>query len=255
MTLRIWQGDTNHQASEPTNWSPDGAPQSGDALLMTTGVMHIGSQDLAGDTLTVNLGAAIPTNVESAELDLAKAVIVPLTAQINGGTLHTNGGTLQFIGGSNFDAYSTVLNSNLTGTGTLALTGGNHHGEKMEINGTVDPSLMFVINPASAPDATLRLDRPDDFRALIDLSADADSNFVGLGHIGLIGVHATGGKFQNGVLTLTDEDGATVDTLNIKGGTGLHAFQSNVGVMVTAGRYNDIGILGVQVTPIPLTTR
>jgi hypothetical protein len=252
MSLLTWLGNVDHQASNPANWSPNGAPQSGDALLMSTGVMHIGSQDLAGDTLTVSLIGPNPSQGGSAELDLASAAVVPLTAHINGGMLHTIGGTLQFIDSSDFSAYSTVFNSNLSGSGTLAITGSNHHGETMEVNGTVGADLTFIVNRGGAPDATLQIDRPADFQATIDLSAMTTNDFIGLGHIGLIGAHATGGTFSNGTLTLTDEDGATVDTLRIKGGTGLQAWQSNTGVMLTAGRFNDIGAQGMQVTPIPL---
>jgi hypothetical protein len=252
MSLRVWQGNINHQASNPANWSPNGAPQSGDALLMTSGVMHIGGKDLADDTLTVNLATPNPSQGGSAELDLAHGAVVSLTAHTNGGMLHTIGGTLQFIDSSDFSAYSTVLNSNLTGNGTLGLTGANHHGETMEVNGTVDKDLTFVINRGGAPDATLQIDRPDAFQALIDLSAMTTNDFIGLGHIGLNGIHATGGSFQNGTLTLTDEDGATVDTLRIKGGTGLQAWQSDTGVMLTAAKFNDVALHGINVTPIPL---
>jgi hypothetical protein len=252
MTLRVWQGNITHQAGDPAGWSPSGAPQPGDALLMSTGIMHIGSKDLADDTLTVNM-AATPPQPGAAELHLAHGAVVPITAHINGGTLHTVGGTLQFIGGSDFNAFTTAFNSNLTGDGTLRLTGGNAHGEWMEVNGTVGKDLTFAINSSSAPDATLQIDRPADFKALIDLSADTGPDFLGLGHIGLSGLHASGGSFNNDTLTLTDEDGATVDTLRIKGGAGLQAWQSNTGVVLTAGSYNDLGIHGINTTPIPLT--
>jgi hypothetical protein len=113
MSLLTWHDHSNHQASNPTNWSPNGPPQPGDTLLMTGGTMHIGSKALAGDTLNVNLLGPNPYQGGSADLYLSKTAVVPLTALVAGGTLHTLGGTLQFIDNSSFNAYSTVLNSNL----------------------------------------------------------------------------------------------------------------------------------------------
>src|SRR5215469_6583916 len=39
-TVRIWNGATNPYWSEPSNWSPSGAPQNGDDLVFVDGAAH-----------------------------------------------------------------------------------------------------------------------------------------------------------------------------------------------------------------------
>ena len=90
-------------------------------------------------------------------------------------SLHFFGGTLDFTGVSNFGGNEfttgyTVFNDNLAGTGTLNVDGGNHDGGAMEINGSVTSGLTFDINPgAYAPTASLQIDDPATFHALIAL--------------------------------------------------------------------------------------
>ena len=51
MVNRVWLGGGNNQASNPNDWSPTGAPQSGDNLWMPQGVMKISGLDLSADSL------------------------------------------------------------------------------------------------------------------------------------------------------------------------------------------------------------
>src|SRR6478609_5078173 len=46
----------NIQASNPSNWSPEGAPQAGDTLDMPNGQMQISGYDLRGDPLNLGNG-------------------------------------------------------------------------------------------------------------------------------------------------------------------------------------------------------
>ena len=74
MTNRTWVGGGNNRASNAGDWSPDGAPQPGDALDMQSGVMNIRGNDLAGDTLVI--GAVQATT--AATLNLSRYADVSL---------------------------------------------------------------------------------------------------------------------------------------------------------------------------------
>lgn len=58
MTTRTWIGGGNNQATNPSDWSPSGAPQPGDTLSIASGTMNIFGNALAGDNLTVVSGNA-----------------------------------------------------------------------------------------------------------------------------------------------------------------------------------------------------
>jgi hypothetical protein len=70
MTSRTWIGGGLDLASTAKNWSPNGAPEPGDTLLMSSGIMNVVGYNLAGDTLTLTgtdtvnlLGASVTANV------------------------------------------------------------------------------------------------------------------------------------------------------------------------------------------------
>ncbi len=58
-TSRIWIGGADNNAGNPQNWSPTGAPQPGDTLVLLDNgpfhafTLHIRGNDLAGNTLTI----------------------------------------------------------------------------------------------------------------------------------------------------------------------------------------------------------
>jgi hypothetical protein len=68
MTNRTWIGGANNQASNPKDWSPKGAPHSGDALTMTSGTMNVIHDDLAGDVLAINSGTVNLTRGSNATI-------------------------------------------------------------------------------------------------------------------------------------------------------------------------------------------
>jgi hypothetical protein len=49
MTTRTWIGGGNNQASNAKDWSPNGAPQSSETLLVSNGTINVNGNDLAGD--------------------------------------------------------------------------------------------------------------------------------------------------------------------------------------------------------------
>ena len=67
MAAKTWVG-TWQQANDPSAWSPAGAPQTGDTLLMNQGTMAVGDNDLAGDTLTVASPSASAPTLKSVTL-------------------------------------------------------------------------------------------------------------------------------------------------------------------------------------------
>ena len=54
MTNRTWIGGGNNKASNPRDWSPNGAPQAGDTLTISSGTMTVSGNDLKGDSLNVS---------------------------------------------------------------------------------------------------------------------------------------------------------------------------------------------------------
>jgi hypothetical protein len=68
MTNRTWIGGGNNQASNPKDWSPKGAPHSGDALTMNSGTMNVIHDDLAGDVLAINSGTVNLTRGSNATI-------------------------------------------------------------------------------------------------------------------------------------------------------------------------------------------
>jgi len=256
-----WVGGGNNLASNPADWSADVAPGPGEALTMTSGTMNLIGDALSGDVLsvpargtvhiatdgqaTLNLSAGPGAVVN---IDIASGASLTLNAHMTSSYLNASGGTIAFIGDNAFSGFSTVLSDNLVGDATLGLTGGNANGEFMEINGSVGSGLTFVINAASAPDATLQIDHPDTFEGLIDLTAAP----VGLGHVAFMGIHATCASLHDGILQMF-EGNSIVDTMRLTGGNALQLHQTAAGVVLTAGSYSDIPPADLG-TVIPLHT-
>lgn len=59
MVTRTWVGGTaDNDAGNGANWSPTGAPEAGDTLIVGSGTIAVSNNDLAGNTLSVDY----PTN-------------------------------------------------------------------------------------------------------------------------------------------------------------------------------------------------
>nr|WP_294522178.1 hypothetical protein [uncultured Rhodopila sp.] len=259
MTTRTWVGGDNH-ASNPNDWSPSGLPQPGDSLVMNTGTMTLSGQTLAGDTLTIGGNGTVDINTihattlklataePAAHINIHAALHSTLTLTVNFGSysyLNVSGGKLAFIGTSGFGAFSTVLKDDITGTGTLDLSGGNASGENMEINGSVASGLTFNIYSLGIGDAGLQIDHPSKFHAAI--------NMVQSGWVAFEGIHATRGELFNGILEMFDGK-KLVDAVRLTnaGGVAPQLQQNSQGVMFSTGLgdYDQPGGIG---TAIPLT--
>jgi len=226
---------------------------------MASGTMNLVDNALAGDTLTVpasgnvsistsdaaRLNLVLQPSGATAKIDVAPGSTLTLNSQVTRGTLDASGGTIKFIGTNAFSAFSTVLDDNLTGRATLNLTGGNASGELMEVNGSVGLGLKFNLS-GSAPDASLQIDKPTQFRGLINLTTAA----VGVGHVGFEGIQATSAYLFDGILAMFDNY-KLVDVARVSGGTDLQLHQTAAGVNLTSGAFSDI-FPGNQGTVIPL---
>ena len=136
MTNRTWVGGGNNQASNPSDWSPTGAPQPGDTLIISSGTMDVSGKALAGDTLDLSVTG------NTANIYLKGDIAA--TAHVTEGSLHTFGGTIRFVGSNLFSSHATaVFNSNLTGSATLDIIGAGGMGSSVEVNGNVGSGLTF----------------------------------------------------------------------------------------------------------------
>jgi hypothetical protein len=254
-----WVGGGSNLASDPAEWSPAVAPTAGDTLSMPSGTMNLDGNALAANTLYIPFDASVDINTgHAARLDLdlgpepdATANIdvhgrLTLNAQVTSGYLNVSGGTINFIGTSGFHGFKTQLDSNLVGSGTLDLTGGNANGELMEVNGAVGGRLTFNIS-GTAPDASLQIDHPNTFFGLIELPQT-----IGLGHVAFMGIQATSADLFDGILLMFDGS-KPVDATRISGGSDLHLQQTTTGVLLTEGAYSDV-FPGSGGTPIPIHT-
>jgi hypothetical protein len=269
-TLQMYNGTTlvdSVQISEPGTTPPSfGLLPTGQGVYLTQGplpgslsvplVYNVG----AGETLSLNgnqlYGDAVilaDSNVGDLDTETVNVTGTVTFSDMHVATdsLHFFGGTLDFTGVSNFGGNEfttgyTVFNDNLAGTGTLNVDGGNHDGGAMEINGSVTSGLTFDINPgAYAPTASLQIDDPATFHALIALPVTPYT----VAFIAFLGLHATSANLSNDMLQMFNGN-ELVDTVRLTGGQGLQLEQNSSGVMLTAG--TDMYQPGGPGTIIPL---
>ena len=256
-----WVGGGNNLASNPADWSPAVAPQAGDRLTMESGTMNLSGNALAGDTLAIGFGATanIETSghatlklsaVGASNINITEAPnsTLNLTATIGISNVNVSGGSLSFIGTSVFDAFKTVLSTNISGAGTIDLQGGNASGEFMEINGSVGSGLTFNISAPGPDDAGLQIDHPSAFLGNIVLQS---------GFVAFMGIHATRGELLNGILDMFDGNKLVatsrfVGAPNVPGET-VRLEQNSAGVIVSTGLADHYQPGGIG-TVLPLHT-
>ncbi len=134
---------------------------------------------------------------------------------------------------------STVFDdSNLVGSGTLRLLGGDHDGDAMEIDGSVGRGLTFELG-GGAPTMSLRIDDPGKFHGLIDLTPATSPPFPSLfGFVAFMGLHATSANLHDDMLLMFDCK-KLVDTVRLSGGSGLQLEQNSQGVMLSSGGFGE----------------
>jgi hypothetical protein len=104
MAQRTWIGGGSNDAGKPVSWSPAGAPQSGDHLVVpftepgAKTTLNVTGDDLAGDTLTINSGADATVNMSHQAIVAAQCYLgtgtfnlsqhANLDLSVGGGVLH-----------------------------------------------------------------------------------------------------------------------------------------------------------------------
>ena len=258
MTNRTWLGGGNNQASNPRDWSPNGAPHAGDTLTISSGTMNVSGNDLKGASLNVSAFGSLGTVIN---INVTGTVALSDMHQ-NADHLNFSGGKLRFIGTSTFDGNGgetgqVTFHDDLIGSGTLQLFGGNHDGIRMEIDGSVAGGLTFAMAGGTAPTNSLQIDHPSEFHALIDFpsfypglsGAGGQSEFS---FVAFMGLHATSSDIKNDMLRMFDGK-KLVDSVRIQGGQGLQLQQNSAGVILSSG-FSSVEPVpgGPGGTPIPL---
>ncbi len=231
MTTRIWIGGGNNKASNPKDWSPTGAPQPGDSLLITgspnamppNGTINIAGNDLAGDTLTAG---SIPTHSivtinlsHDATLNLETLVqgiiVIPQSTTINiTGDATLTGDTLAPYNTQTINiGHGTLTLDNLSTTGpavgqsvvinssggALKLQGNTNEdaNSTIAINAPVKGTGMFLDGGSlTFSDSVARGITTDLTSGMSFLQVDEPKHFLGL-------VDLTGGQIDlNGLLQL-----------------------------------------------------
>jgi len=259
----------NILATNPSNWSPEGAPQAGDTLDMPSGQMQINGNDLRGDTLNLGDGsnptnqllqlnnqAVVHLNVEPwanttvnvFDNSVAYVDLVANSAAINfnlgtNASLQTTSvdlenSTSSVVGGMAFlntgDVWvhdSTLLvNSDLEGTGTVHVTS-DHSQSTVELFKSVSTGQTFNLdgNPSSLDPAKLKVDNPAAFDGTVNLDYAKTV---------LVGLQADSYSFKDDLLSVYFK-GTVVDTLKLHspssfGGQDLHlsVYATGTGVLV-----------------------
>jgi hypothetical protein len=265
MTTHTWNGRAGNPATNAQDWLPVGAPQPGDNLLMTQGVMNVAGDALANDELNVS-GDAVTINTSAgARLDLHATFALGTTADVNvQGTvnlsvdvvglsqLNISGGRIHFIGSSTFTGLTQVFDDDLIGSGTLNLESANHLPEHMEINGSVGRGLTFNLTSGGPPATSLQIDQPSQFSGLIHIADPVGVASLGFGYVAFMGLHATSADIRNDILQMFDGN-KLVNTTRLSGGSDLKLEQNGQGVMLSRG-VGDYYQAGGPGTIIPLHT-
>lgn len=256
MTTRTWIGGGSNLAVDPSQWSPTGAPQAGDTLVMTGGTINITDDDLAGDTLTLEAPSStsvrpfqVGINLVNGSANIGFGTTFTIAAMgavatgfvggdgvgFNGGMTIADGSTATFSGAANFvygfsakggafvnngaitDSVGTFT-TDLSGNGNFTLTRYHDGPGRIEINGAVASTLNFTLSGDRGIYASLILDQPTKFNAPITVLGITPAGQPASDLITLKGITATAYGYDNNTLTLFN--GTTVvDTLTLNTAT------------------------------------
>jgi hypothetical protein len=238
-----WIGGGNNDASNPKDWTPQGAPSPGEDLVIKDGTINIAGNDLAGDTLKLDSNSLTTptTNIDTkngAVLNLGGAVYDDATINVNivgklnltadvgqvAGTLSFIGGSINLVGTSTFQ--SAVFDTNLKGTGTIDANhpaNGDIFGPYV-FNGSVGRGVTIALEGGGPPES-VQIAHPSSFKGEITLP----SNEPFLGSVLFEGLHVTRADLVASTDVLQMWDGKhLVDTVRLGGNT------SNLVVLQTA---------------------
>ena len=196
-------GSSNNAASDPANWTPNGAPTPGDTLLMNSGTtMNIAGTELAGDALTLGQGQANSAYVFSL----------------------SNGAVLATTTASYFDESATV---NVDGRATATLREGNPSTISYAVN--LDAGSTWVgnyglnfsgITVTAAAGATFENDATSNCGGVAVINADV----VGAGSFRVPALQGTAGSLEFG------RSVAASETVNLAGNP--YRYTGNVKLLI-----------------------
>jgi len=263
MVTRVWTGGYDlNLASDPLNWSTaglgkHGAPKPGDSLVMSTGTMNIYGGNLAHDTLTIFTGQGQPgTDVTMLNANV-KIDVLPSNGGIssffplfnafgNDTVIYSGIGTSVFdIGGNSslggsfrgniivngpgiFSPHSLILdngsgatiNADVRGAGTIELSGTPTSSSDIFFVGAVGKGQAVDVSSYSY----VTIDKPTEFKASINLAANATSDAIELYGLGT----ADSYTLRKDLLSFSDASGKVIDTIHIN--AAANAIQAEVSV-------------------------
>ena len=258
MTTRTWVGGGNDQASNPADWSPAGAPQPGDALVMDSGTINVAGNALAGDrlsldkngaTYTINVSGNTPMNWGAQYGDTVTVNLAAHSKWVGGfgsgpGDQVTIAGPGRFANQNSVVNGTAVIDADVTGTGSFTNFEAHSSG-KLEFVRSVAATQSVATSgyqTYGGQFGVVQVDDPQHYHAATTL---------GFGEIVLKGLSATSYSLQNDMLTLFDGDTAidhvrlTLGAVNGFGPQDFGVSQTGAGVVVHAdgASYKDGGTL------------
>ena len=277
-----WTGATS-DPTDPAAWAlPDGsaqAPMPFEALVMNGGSMDLGGGNLAGDVLsganeTVNLtdGGSVQLFTDAATVNVTGGTaalnvtsppeapddpgIVTVTADtissvilhadMTFGRLTETGGSVVVNGASHISGAYVLLNSDLSGSGTLDVDYNRAQLSVVEVNGAIGSGVTLS---TESPNSALVLDNP---------GADQGTVALHYGWLEIKGEAATDSvSYQNSLVSLYQGNNvlAAVNVVGVAGQTGfgpndgtLHFGKSDTGSVYV---YQTNPPDGPSLTPLP----
>lgn len=187
IVTKTWTGGGNNNASNPNDWTPNGVPQPGQVLNITSGTINIQGKDLAGDTLNLAFPSQPSQHINintsnNAVLNLGGGIYsadtinvhvtgqLDLTANVYGiaGSLTFIGGSIKMVGTSMFQG--VTFDSNVTGNGTIEANHGGHgdfFGPTV-FNGSVGGGITVALESLGPPEL-VEITHPSTFDAKITI--------------------------------------------------------------------------------------
>ena len=184
MTDRTWIGGGNNNARNPNDWSPTGAPQSGDTLSMINGTMNVRDDDLAGNA--VHVGDPITGGQDTFNLSHHAVLAVDHDLWRTDSEWRSHG---QQLSGSQSNDQSGTLNGvhaiitpDVLGIGSFTLSNAQGVGGFLEFGRSVssEQSVSVGGDPGRDLASGLQIDHPREFHAAVAMRPQAVIDLVGL---------------------------------------------------------------------------
>ena len=242
MTTRTWVGSSSNNASDPTAWTPNGAPAAGDTLDMNSGTMNVSGTDLAGDIVdlegngssamfnlsgaTSNFSVALQGYGQTAQIDLLN-----LTDWVGGfstdpqGNVTVSGPGARWTNTATSINGSAKINTTVDGNGTIHVDEAHSSGVVEFMAGVGSGQTVSISGYATygGEHGVVQVDQPAVYQAYTDLR---------FGELHLKGLQADSYQQNGDTLTLY-EQGNVVDTLKLGLTTVNDAVPQNFGVSQT----------------------